>query len=123
MYIVLYRHMPHTNPTLHIATTEIPATNESMFSNLISRISRGIGSATGTRTTPAPPVEVETLQAVPVHGSPPVFGSCYPPTVAALQKCLDTELSDCEQTVDDLIRCLNESRPIGDPKNTPFFTR
>ena len=114
--------MPHTSPILHIATNEIPTTNGSAFSGLMSTISKGLGFATGTNEADQPVVEVEMGHAVEPYRPAPKYDPCRA-HVTALQRCLDQELSSCQQSLDSLLRCIDKSQPRNEPKAMPFFTR
>ena len=104
--------MPHPDPAPGSATTEIPAPSKSMFGKFMLGVSRGLALATGTTPVARAPIEIEINQAIPMDEPTHEFDPCFLPTLAALQKCVDHERSDCEQAAEDLIRCLNRPRPL-----------
>ena len=101
--------MPHPCPSLHIATTEVAA-SEGVLSGLLARISRGAAFAMGEPPAPKPTPNA------------PKRDPCAP-QMAALHECLSKEAPDCSDIFDDLIRCRYAFLPSGKPVRTQFFTR
>ena len=101
--------MPHPQPSLYIATTEIPK-NEGMFDGLFSTISRGVAFAMGS--SPAPKLD-------PIA---PKLDPCLD-HMAILHECLEDESSDCQRAFDDLVRCRHKFLPDRKAAPTQFFTR
>ena len=106
--------MPHPNPSLHIATAEIPD-SEGMFNSLLASISKGVAFATGNSVAdraPEPDLSAGAAE----------FDPCFD-HVTAVRRCLNESSSGCQEMFDDLSRCRRRFLPRAQPTSAQFFTR
>ena len=108
-----YIHMPHPNPILHLATSEVPG-SPGMFSSIMDTVSRGVTFATGGAVAKPPTARSEEVS---VNARSASFEPCVP-QMLTLHQCLDEDLTSCQKVFDDLIRCRYQHLPRNKPSAT-----